>query len=239
MMEYRETHIPFGSIRVLMASSAGSAHGSIEALSQDAVGFCHDDHRFVLAVSDGVGSCRHAAHGAKLAIEAAMRLLDVSDTSDENLVNSIIRCWIELLEYPASECAATLHFVLGSCSGFIFGRIGDGLRIARTLTRCMIDQDENGFMNLTSALPMKEAFHLERLPLQALTVLLMSDGISNELDLSLAYEQAEYMKYIVNFSSYMAVEEVRAWIELLHGKNGDDKTIGALVFEVGKEDTCV
>ena len=71
-MKSCEEHV--GGLTLVTISDIGSNHRALLIPNQDAADYCIDGDDFVLAVSDGVGSCAKAEIGSRNAVTACVQL---------------------------------------------------------------------------------------------------------------------------------------------------------------------
>ena len=114
---------------------------------------------FVLAVSDGVGSCVDATLGSQMAVQAASNAFEALQREElalekDEVVDFIIKEWLSLLEdKKPDQCCATLKTALKKGTSVLMLSIGDGLLAISSSGLSMIaPTEENEFANQTSCL---------------------------------------------------------------------------------------
>lgn len=113
-------------------TEAGVHHQQNNIPNQDAVAIEWIDNGYLLAVADGVGSCRNADIGARAAIDAARSffrdLLSSSiEVSTKDHAEVLIRYWREkLIGYIEDECCTTLKCAVKAKDKLYLFSIGDG-----------------------------------------------------------------------------------------------------------------
>ncbi|MCL6526062.1 MAG: protein phosphatase 2C domain-containing protein [Thermaceae bacterium] len=128
--------------RVVGASVEGSRHRAAGLGCGDAHGWVQAEGWLGLAVADGAGSAQLGARGARLAIQAALGVLeeDLSEPlgNGEGLLQGAMeaarrRLEAEALEHqcPLPEFATTLLLALLTPRGLTTAQIGDGAIVAR------------------------------------------------------------------------------------------------------------
>ena len=113
------------------ASVAGPRHLSAGESNQDAWHAVHRAHGTMIVVSDGVGSAKYAAAGARHACQAATAVFGRlnPDSAAATFSEEVVAEWISRLSgCQPSECAATFLFGVRFYTGrMLVGGVGDGL----------------------------------------------------------------------------------------------------------------
>jgi len=231
MTEIKEYKLSYGQVKVILHSQIGSFHIKNSLPNQDCYSVIGNHERVIIAVADGVSSCCNADNGSKAAVMAANQLLSIEKLSDETIKQTILEYWQANINYPATDCCSTLHFIIVCSDKIILGGIGDGMQYCLTDNFFEKMYDDSGFANCTYALPMKDHFIIRYIesPRSSL-IALITDGISNEMDESLDIEFGHYLKESLK-NIVGLKEEVEKWVLELQEKNGDDKTIAIVSFE--------
>ncbi len=148
----------------------------------------------LIVVSDGVGSCPHARHGAKCACEAVVQSVKkwskLSGGTPTELITQIEPTWQRLvLPFPPGASKATCLFALKRPDGnLLIGGLGDGMAVIKRGgedTEWIHGQRGDNFSNNTRALG--QNLQVSNWTLQDFRVtgeaivLLATDGISDDL----------------------------------------------------------
>jgi hypothetical protein len=125
--------LPRPRVRTVGASVPGPRHVREGRANQDAWASWRMPQGVVLAVSDGVGSCRYAEFGSRAACYAVRDAVQSMkpETSPTELTDRITAAWSSRLEgrNPA-ECASTCLFSVRTHGGrLVVGGLGDGLAV--------------------------------------------------------------------------------------------------------------
>ena len=65
-----------GKVHAVAITDVGARHTAMGLPNQDCSAFYFQDNQFFMAVSDGVGSCKHADAGSKLACQISRIVFD-------------------------------------------------------------------------------------------------------------------------------------------------------------------
>ena len=117
---------------VLSISDTGVSHRIVGKPNQDSVAFVVEGQDFVIAISDGVGSCKHAEMGSRFAVDAVVKLFteDVykGRNAVEDLPNLIIDEWLNNIgENNPDDYCATLKAAIKRGNQVMMISVGDGL----------------------------------------------------------------------------------------------------------------
>ncbi len=98
----REEHAQ--GLTLVTVSDIGSNHRALLLPNQDSVDFIIDGEDFVLAVSDGVGSCPRAELGSKEAVASCIRVFTliknrIIEFESDNVVDALINEWRVSLDH--------------------------------------------------------------------------------------------------------------------------------------------
>ena len=98
----REEHAQ--GLTLVTVSDIGSNHRALLLPNQDSVDFIIDGEDFVLAVSDGVGSCPKAELGSKEAVASCIRVFTliknrIIEFESDNVVDVLINEWRVSLDH--------------------------------------------------------------------------------------------------------------------------------------------
>lgn len=231
-----------GDLYFLKVTEIGANHRAMLLPNQDAISSLCIGDNFVLAVADGVGSCKKADLGAKAAVAACVatfeHIVDHTISFDSTMVaKAILDTWKEKLEYTElDECCTTLKAVFKLGNTLKIVSLGDGfIAVSSDGIKMLSPTEDNTFTNETNCLRPHTRedtfwiadFHLDMYKPYA--ILCCTDGIANglvsgsELDLAEEIEkriarenlEAEVEELVVDISNYCF----------------DDKTIGVVKYE--------
>lgn len=212
--------------------------------NQDAFGITLSDKAALIAVADGLGSCKNSNIGSEYAIECITEWM-INDleryevVSDEMLVilnNKLINRWkYKLSEVNYLTYDTTILYAIYIENYLIVGGLGDGMILCHYDDKTYdLSWDKNEFSNTTISIGSKNSKELirskiisiseEKLPV---TVLLMTDGISDDLNVN---SKQELPKYLNSKLKEVGIEQLQSelieWI--LNWKtqgHTDDRTL--------------
>ena len=223
-------------------SDIGSNHRILCIPNQDAADFRFDGEDFVLAVSDGVGSCKEAERGSKYAVEACLKLFDgikshVLHFDNTEIVEAIIAEWKLLIgRENADEFCATLKAVVKIGNDIKLVSIGDGIAaVTSNGIKLLAPTEDMSFTNETKCLRSQikpESFWIGDFRIdtyEPFAVFCCTDGVANGLTSGKELELVEEIeKNTLN-------EELKFELETLVNEIGeynfDDKTVGVVKYE--------
>lgn len=191
-------------------SITGERNKKASNSNQDAFGIKISDKAALITVADGLGSCKNSNIGSEYAVECisewiANDLEKYEFISDEMLVilnNKLIDRWrFKLSEVNYLTYDTTILYAIYIDNNLIVGGIGDGMIL------CFYDDktydlswDKNEFSNRTVSMASKNAKELIRSKKMSIfrndlpvSVLLMTDGISDDLDEKSKKKLPEYL----------------------------------------------
>ena len=114
------------------ATSIGSNHQKLGQPNQDAVAYFCVDEDFVLSVSDGVGSCKKAEFGSRLAVDSSIKLFQEIKRGSvpfetDIITNKLIELWRSSISNDnIDDYCATLKVVFKIVNQVKVISIGDG-----------------------------------------------------------------------------------------------------------------
>jgi hypothetical protein len=224
----------------------GPAHAEAFEACQDASGTRGWRGGWIACVADGLGSRPHSGRGAQCAVRVATRVLRAERDHRQDmrtLATRIYREWLRVVGPDrARDAATTLLIAACDAKGRVrTWQLGDGLVLIRSggKTRSLTPP-RKGFANETRALGIDKSWsdwsiHEFQLSLPGDQVILMTDGIADELDplRTPTFPQAVY-RHLARLSRRRA----RGWLrhELTHWASpghSDDKSL-ALIFKKGR-----
>jgi len=221
-------------------SETGPEHLRLGLSNQDAWALQSLGSSLAVAVSDGLGSCPHAALGAQVACEAVM---EAAQFHFRHSVQSFLAMpmltrtlWGMLLGgYLPEECSATCLLVItAEGAGVFLGLLGDGM-----IAACMADgtvdlllpDESEGFANITVGLASvgsAQRWHTLSVPDDRYCAfILCTDGITHDLEpesvRAFAWNVYSHYRQVKEPERQLDVQEwLRQWPVPGHM---DDKTI--------------
>lgn len=231
-----------GSLTMVSMTETGADHRILLLPNQDAVSFDFDNGDFVMAVSDGVGSCRKAGLGSAKAVAACVHVFKAAKQGKcrickANLLRSIMTEWRHLLsKEDLDDCCATLKAVFKFGNTITAFSIGDGiLAIESDGISMLAPVSETDFVNETNCLHKfvetsdfwSSEFHLDLHKQYA--VLCCTDGVSNSIlpgsEIGLLTEIEK------SISREHLQDEIESLMQELSEHSFDDRTIGVIKDE--------
>lgn len=229
-------------LTIVTLSDIGSAHRALLMPNQDSADFVIDGEDFVLAVSDGVGSCPKAELGSKAAVASCIRVFTsiknkVLDFGSDNIADAIISEWRVCLEREdPDDCCATLKAMFKIGQEIKAVSIGDGfIAISSAGYELVSPPEEGAFSNETNCLCSQTrlcdlwvgGFDLDvRTPYAAFCC---TDGVANGI---VAGQEADLVKEIEKRTSAdMLRKELEGMLEEISAYCADDKTVGVVKYE--------
>jgi|GEM_PF-3081062 len=227
-----------------MVGGGFSIQGSYHEKNQDSYCVGKVSGGYVIALSDGLGSCKYSEIGSctlcDVVCELADRVnchIDNSDTFAKQ-VEENWRLSIRHKLYKIEDCHATALFaVVGKKSTWLF-RLGDGVIGAKTEGDTIIlrDSKENGYLNITDCLGISSyAWEKRIVSTDKLRCIFMcSDGVTDDNDETNLIDLIEgiYTEY-ANQTKELIEEDLSHWVPTM--KSRDDKTV-AFLFNSGEKD---
>lgn len=173
------------------ASVCGPRHQRLGEPNQDAVLRRLWRDRWLLVVSDGLGSRRYARRGAQLACQSVCSTLARAtfDIRDRDLIQALYQEWLMRLgAIQPGDAAATCLIAWGTRSGEVrLFQLGDGVILYQSEEfGCLSPRSEYQFVNETTGLGISRRlsdWQTARINLAApgQGVALMTDGLSDDL----------------------------------------------------------
>lgn len=236
----REEHC--GNYTVVTISDTGSAHRALLIPNQDDVGYCFEGDDFVVAVSDGVGSCKKSDIGSQCAVKVCIDLFkkiksnNVSFTN-EQIIEYIITSWYASLSGNCiDECCATLKSIIkiGNIAKII--SIGDGFAAISSAGLSVISPIE--YVDFTNETNCLSSFVSARdmwvndfvIDFQkSYTAICCTDGISSGI---LQGKEKEFIDHIEKYSKACDLRmEIESLMREISNYSFDDKTVGVVKYE--------
>ncbi len=232
----------YGDYLFIAVSDIGINHRLNTIPNQDAVLFHYCEDNFILAVSDGVGSCVHAELGARYAVEAAKKcfqeILDGAlNNNSISLAEHIIEFWkAEIGENHPDEYCATLKAAFKINRRLLMFSIGDGILAMTSKGFKVISKpDSDLFANQTKCFNSQitvSDFWIREYILDyeiPFTVFACTDGIANSI------QEGRELELVQEIDTGISAENLKAELEALVADiseySSDDKTIGVVRYE--------
>lgn len=224
-------------------SKTGQNHVLANQDNQDCILFnSFPEDAWVLIVADGVSSATFAKEGAQIAVKTVMtKCKDIIDLGEnpldiDTLRVSIVREWKANIQGNWDEFATTLNFAVYSNHKLILGQIGDGLIMACIDGTPIILTGEDDFYSTdTYALGTavkKNTFTINEYEVKnTIRLYAVSDGIGKEIADEYRSDLGHYLAQMMVQDDLSIEEELDAWVVSLEKKNGDDKSIGFVLWE--------
>jgi|GEM_PF-1840472 len=231
-----------GDITVVAITDIGDNHRVMLMPNQDSIRFSFYDEDFVLAISDGVGSCSCADIGSKAAVEACIQVftdfkLRRIPFGRDAIANALLDSWKNLLgDCAPDDCCATLKAVFKVGNSIEAISIGDGiLAVTSDGIGMKSPSEEVSFTNETKCLSSRATpndfwvadFRLDTY--KSYAVMCCTDGVSNGL-----IEGTE-LKLLTDIEKSVKEDDLEAeLIELIQDISEycfDDRTIGVIKHE--------
>jgi len=230
------------NISVITISEIGANHRIMLQPNQDSVSYRISGEDFVLAVSDGVGSCCNADVGSSAAVNTCVDAFTFFGNNpraidDTVLAQFIVDTWKNKLEnLSIDDCCTTLKAVIKFGSTLKLISIGDGfIAVSSDGIRMLSPEESTAFCNETNCLCSKTRgeeiwianFRLDTYKPYA--VVCCTDGIANGLvagtELSLVEEIEK------NIAAKCLRSELEDLVVDISNYCFDDKTIGVVKYE--------
>jgi serine/threonine protein phosphatase PrpC len=221
------------------ATVRGKSHRIGKQPNQDAYAIKRLPIGTVMVVCDGIGSHQFSHLGSKAACHAVIQAVKQwvkSGNENESLLFYLIRILWELYVWPntPNEAGTTCLFVIFFDDGRLFcAQLGDGLVCGRDSEGIFkLGESEKEFTNVTKSLvwgghPEHWQCVWRKVADQTVFLALMTDGVSEELDLE---RLPEVLDYLQNITVTNAGATDTHWLRNeLHALNtdvlSDDKTL--------------
>ena len=231
-----------GDLIFITVTDIGSNHRVLCLPNQDYAGFQCIDQDFVIAVSDGVGSCKKADEGSKFAVDAVMKLfieikMRALHLDNTEMANYIISAWqSSIVGGSANDYCATIKAVIkiGNVAKMI--SLGDGIAAITSNGMSIIaPTEETNFTNETKCLNSSissESFWIMDFNLdihQPFVVFCCTDGVANSLVMG---KELEFVKEIEDNTTFSSLkDELTDLINEIGDYSFDDKTLGVVKYE--------
>ena len=149
----------------MMVAGGVSIQGTYHDQNQDSFWTYADENVAILAVSDGLGSCKLSALGSHAFCDCVREVLcneDPVPTDFELICSELHQKWLEhLTGYPIEDCCSTGLFAVWRDSVLTMGAIGDGF-VAAVYNdgdvSVLLDEKNDHYINETDCL--QESFDM-------------------------------------------------------------------------------
>ena len=239
-MIFQQKHL--GDILAVTVSDTGISHRLANKQNQDAVACEIDGEDFLLAVSDGVGSCDCAELGSKMAVQAAVNAFKEIKKGQlpcnkNQIVTFVISNWFVLLGNVAPDrCCSTLKIAIKIGDSILLISIGDGLLAIYSDGISLIAPiEETAFANHTTCLNAdvrEEDFWIGQFQLDLhvpYVVFSCTDGVSNNIQAGCEMQLLKEIEDNTNFENLK--EELETFITKIADYSSDDRTVGVIKYE--------
>ena len=220
-----------------MVGGGFTIQGSYHDKNQDSYWVGAVSGGYIVALSDGLGSCKYSEIGSQTFCEVVRELADslncqIHDT--DVFLKQVEEDWkisIRHKLYKIEDCHATALFaVIGNKDTWFF-RLGDGVlgvKFDKGAT-VLCDLKEDGYLNITDCLGISSmSWEKYRVPTANLQgIFICSDGVTDDNDKDNLIDLIEgiYTEY-GNQSKKEIEEDLSLWVPTM--KSRDDKTVAFL-----------
>ena len=231
-----------GNYTFVVISDDGLSHRLNKIPNQDAVMYEIDDEDYVIAVSDGVGSCCKSDFGSKYAVETMRRIFHQIRTGkrtfeQKEVARTIIETWKMLInDENIDDYCATLKAAIKIENELILISIGDGILAISSNGISRIAPVEDGhFVNQTSCLNKgvkSSDFWISVFRLDTYVpyvVFLCTDGVANGITEGQELELVRELE--TNIDNSLLREELEGLIISISDYSADDRSVGMVKYE--------
>lgn len=225
-----------------------SLQGSYHEKNQDAYWVGKVSGGYVVALSDGLGSCKYSEVGSRTLCETVHTLADkrncIIDDAD-GFIRQVEEEWrlsIRYRLYKTEDCSATALFaVVGRNKTWIF-RLGDGIIGAKCVDKTIVlyDPKESGIINITDCLGITSSYW-EKISINTDVlqgIFVCSDGVADDNDEANLRDLVDGIYAEYGSQTKEEIEEDLAhWVPTL--KSSDDKTVAFLFQSISSREALV
>jgi serine/threonine protein phosphatase PrpC len=230
-----------GKLTYVSATKIGVNHDKLGLPNQDAIAFKSIDENFVLAVSDGVGSCRRADVGSQKVVAICIELFEeivqrsiAFESAD--FVSGLIRKWKGAFEDNLLDYCATVKTIIKVGNQAKVISLGDGFAaITSEGMKLITPYEDISFSNETRCLDEKVCFGdfwTKDFSIDTNTsyvVMACTDGVANAIQMG---EELAFVEEIErNIRKEKLEEELKDFITDISKYSFDDKTLGVVKYE--------
>ena len=231
-----------GDLVFVTVSDIGSSHRILCMPNQDSTAFNCDGEDYVIAVSDGVGSCKHADQGSCFATDVCLKLFDLIKALElpfesKTISAALISQWQErIADNQFDEYCATIKAVFKLGNRVKIVSLGDGIAaLSSDGIHIISPSEEVIFSNETKCLSSQVSpdsiwIGDYRLDTQKPYVIFCcTDGVANGI------VQGQILNLIDEIEKGTDSNDLRSELESLVTEIGnycfDDKTVGVVKYE--------
>lgn len=230
-----------GKLTYVTLTETGSNHRKLNIPNQDSVIIDVIQDDFVVAVSDGVGSCKKSEIGSQMVTAVCKDLFHeihkgyVSFEGKE-IVKLLIERWKNSLEGNLMDYCATVKGVFKIGKKAVMISLGDGFAVITSEGMRMVSpNDDSAFSNETKCLDSKVCvgdFWIRNFDIDINTmfvVFVCTDGVANAIQ---AGSEMNFVEEIEkNIESNNLEEELKDFMIDISQYSFDDKTLGVMKYE--------
>lgn len=232
----------YNGLTIVTVSEIGSNHRALLMPNQDAVSHYREGDDYVIAVSDGVGSCSKAEEGANKAVEACITVFlkiinHRCEFIGESIVDGIISEWTSSMSSNnKDDYCTTLKalFKVGQTMKVI--SVGDGfIAVTSDGIHLLSHTEEKAFTNETNCLSSqvkKSDFRVEDFRLDVhkpYAAICCTDGVANGI------QQNKEICLVEDIENSVKADALKTEMEELlldiSDYCFDDKTVGVVKYE--------
>ena len=239
MMSQKEI---IGDLTFVTLSDTGSSHLKNGTCNQDAVKYSCKDSDFLLAISDGVGSCPKAEKGAQAVMTAAERVFQsvLNQSlmfSADAVIIAFISEWRAVIDdVRLDDYGATVKMAIRIGASLRLFSLGDGVIAVTSSGINMISPEENSsFANMTRCLGngiSPSDFWMGEITLDTyvpFVVFACTDGVSNWI---VNGKEMELVQEIESRTPSDELEcQLKEFLADIAEYSSDDKTLGVVKYE--------
>lgn len=231
-----------GDYTFVVISDDGLSHRLKKIPNQDAVMYEVDCEDYVIAVSDGVGSCRKSDIGSKNAVESIRMLFLQIKTGElsfekNDVAKTIIETWKTLIkDENIDDYCATLKAAIKIGNELMLISIGDGILAISSNGISRIAPVEDGFfVNQTACLNKDvkstdfwiSVFRLDTYV--TYVVFLCTDGVANGITEGQELELVRELETSIDNS--LLKDELEGLVVSISDYSADDRSVGVVKYE--------
>lgn len=227
-------------IHAITVTETGIKHAALDESNQDSNAFLINGTDLVMAIADGVGSCRMAEEASGKACNICLEIFDIllsgeQQASCEEIAHMLISRWEAFLEgKDGNEYCTTLKAVF-VVSGILSAvSVGDGLLMVESEGEVISSpEDGNDFLNQTNCLspgigPESVWICQKNVGGKAFSVFMSTDGVSNSI---VDGGETDLIREISGIAGQEALkEDLVAFFNDIRLVSADDMTLGVIRY---------